>query len=120
MTVDLADTALNTGEALGDTYSSVEALYGSGSADTLIGDMNQNWLRGGAGGDVLDGGGGGFDWVLYDALPGRPASAVTVDLLTPGLDAGRRRATPMPTSPSSRSGAATPSMCCAATTAATT
>ena len=88
VTVNLTNTALNTGEALGDTYSSVEALYGSGSADTLIGDMNQNWLRGGAGGDVLDGGGGGFDWVLYNTLPGQPASAVTVDLLTPGLNTG--------------------------------
>jgi Ca2+-binding RTX toxin-like protein len=54
----LAIPGSNSGEAAGDTYSSIENLTGSGFADTLTGDANANALDGGAGDDVLRGGGG--------------------------------------------------------------
>lgn len=75
--IDLAHSARNTGQASGDTYSSIENLSGSHSGDTIYGDNgdNQIWgnggddwlsgragndtLLGGAGNDVLTGGAGG-------------------------------------------------------------
>lgn len=65
----LSNPSINTGDAKGDTYSSVENLNGSSYADRLIGDGKANVLNGGAGNDVLSGGvgndrligGAGFD-----------------------------------------------------------
>ncbi len=57
MTISLADTSLNTGEAVGDTYSSVENLQGTRFDDTLYGDGNSNIIRGNDGDDMLFGGG---------------------------------------------------------------
>jgi Ca2+-binding RTX toxin-like protein len=54
---DLADPINNTGEALGDTYSSVENIIGSAFSDTLRGNENANRLEGHAGNDLLEGGG---------------------------------------------------------------
>lgn len=54
----LANPALNTGDAQGDTYSSIENLIGTDFADTLIGDGNANILTGGKGADILQGNGG--------------------------------------------------------------
>lgn len=61
------------GDALGDTYMSIENVTGSIFDDLLIGDSQDNTLSGGAGNDVLIGGmhadvldgGGGFDIVSY-------------------------------------------------------
>jgi len=56
--VSLADSSLNTGEAAGDAFSSVENLLGSAFNDRLIGDAGANNLNGSDGNDVLEGGAG--------------------------------------------------------------
>ena len=58
VTVDLATPANNTGDALGDTYTSIEIISGSAHDDILTGDANANTISGGAGNDVLTGGAG--------------------------------------------------------------
>lgn len=58
VTVSLANPALNTGIAAGDTFIQVENLLGSAFADRLTGDNGANRITGGAGNDTLSGGGG--------------------------------------------------------------
>jgi Ca2+-binding RTX toxin-like protein len=53
--VDLLTPTKNTGEASGDTYSSIENLIGSDYADSLSGNHRSNTLYGGAGDDFLNG-----------------------------------------------------------------
>ncbi|WP_338832174.1 calcium-binding protein [Bradyrhizobium sp. 27S5] len=83
LVVDLADPTQNTGEAAGDTFTSIEAIQGSAFDDTLIGDANSNNLRGGAGADSLDGG-GGTDYADY----GNAATAVVASLANPASNTG--------------------------------
>jgi Ca2+-binding RTX toxin-like protein len=68
---NLENSAINTNDAAGDTYVSIENLYGSSFKDTLIGDAGANRLDGGvAGVDYLAGGLGDDVYVLdatYDA-----------------------------------------------------
>ena len=58
VTVDLAGNTGFGGEAEGDTFSSIEYLYGSNFDDTLIGDDGVNRLVGREGDDILEGGAG--------------------------------------------------------------
>lgn len=52
---DLQNSSLNTGEAAGDIYISIERLSGSRYGDTLSGNSLENALWGGDGSDVLSG-----------------------------------------------------------------
>ena len=81
-----APTITITGDAVGDSFDSIEGLRGSNFADTLEGDYGDNDLRGGLDNDSLKGGGGddtytfargdGIDTIL-DAAAG--AETVVVD-----------------------------------------
>jgi Ca2+-binding RTX toxin-like protein len=71
--VSLASPEANTGEAAGDIFVSIEGLEGSQHGDTLVGDWQDNILRGFTGDDVLNGregrdtldGGAGSDTADY-------------------------------------------------------
>ncbi|MEY8144525.1 calcium-binding protein, partial [Falsihalocynthiibacter sp. CO-5D18] len=52
---DLFYVAANSGDATGDTYSSIENLVGTAFNDLLLGDNNANSLWGGAGHDTVYG-----------------------------------------------------------------
>jgi serralysin len=56
--VDLLSASANTGEAAGDTYSSIENLLGSRYLDSLRGDNEGNSINGWGGNDILHGRGG--------------------------------------------------------------
>ncbi|MBZ8141341.1 hypothetical protein CLD22_15730 [Rubrivivax gelatinosus] len=56
--VSLADAGINTGEAAGDSFESIENLEGSEFDDQLVGDGYDNVLRGNPGNDRLLGGAG--------------------------------------------------------------
>jgi len=73
----LAAPGTNNGEAFGDTYFSIENLWGSGFNDILIGDGGDNELQGQAGADQLDGG-GGIDTATYQLS----SAGVVVNLTT--------------------------------------
>ena len=69
VTVDLAHPENNTGEATGDTYTSIENIRGSSFNDMLYGNAFNNLLEGDAGADLFDGR-SGFDTVSYGTWGG--------------------------------------------------
>jgi Ca2+-binding RTX toxin-like protein len=82
----LTTPASNTGDAAGDTYSSIENLTGSAFNDTLTGNGSGNSLIGGNGNDTLNGragndtmtGGSGNDVFVFDTALG----AANIDTIT--------------------------------------
>jgi len=102
VTVDLSNLANNTGDAKGDTYTSIEGFYGSRFNDTMIGDSNANTFGGNLGDDTLYGGdgddyfagGGGADsfyggadtdTVSYELVY---TGGITIDMVYGGLGTG--------------------------------
>ena len=76
LVINLADDSQNTGEAAGDSYTSIERVVGSAYDDMITGDDNDNILEGGAGADTLDGGAGTDTASYADAEAGVIASLV--------------------------------------------
>ena len=58
LTVSLLNPAYNTGIAAGDTFISIENLFGSNYSDTLIGSNGNNTIWGASGNDLIYGNGG--------------------------------------------------------------
>jgi len=64
VTASLFKYVASSGEAEGDSYTSIEGLIGSSHNDLLVGDFNDNTLEGGAGADALEGNDGN-DFASY-------------------------------------------------------
>ena len=63
--IDLLDLTKNQGDALGDSYISIERFAGGSFNDTFLADNTRNWMAGGDGADELRGR-GGRDTLLGD------------------------------------------------------
>lgn len=101
LTLSLEDPSINTGQAAGDVWISIENLSGSDAGDTIIGDEAGNTLSGNLGNDQIYGrdgddvlvGGLGADQLygqagIDTASYAFAASAVTANLLNPTRNGG--------------------------------
>ena len=87
MIVSLSNTAINTGDAQGDTFNSIENLTGSNFNDSVYGNSAANAINGGAGNDVIKGyagndtltGGSGSDTFNFNTALN---AATNVDTIT--------------------------------------
>jgi Ca2+-binding RTX toxin-like protein len=61
ITFDLEKPSVNTGDAIGDILTSIEAIIGSAYNDSFLGDNAANYFYGESGGDFLE----GFDGADY-------------------------------------------------------
>ena len=95
LTISLANSALNTGAAAGDTYSGIEGLvggvgndllYGNAGNNTLVGQNGADNLWGGAGADRLIGGDGA--WVDFARYDDANWGNLTISLANPGANTG--------------------------------
>jgi Ca2+-binding RTX toxin-like protein len=86
----LANETINTGDAAGDTYTSIENLSGSVFSDTLIGNSTRNIISGDQGNDILSGGesgdiltgGVGADTFDFNSVSDSIASSTRRDVIT--------------------------------------
>lgn len=92
VTASLANSAVNTGDAAGDTYVGIAGLIGSAFNDSLVGNGLANPLFGGGGDDTLEGGASGD---LLDGATGTDfasyagtTAGVTARLDFPSLNTG--------------------------------
>lgn len=88
----LSNSSVNTNDAIGDQYASIENLIGTSYSDALYGNGSANTLDGGSGNDTLIGGGGadrllggaGIDTASYASA----SAAVTAKLLYASTNTG--------------------------------
>ena len=80
VTVSLADTSINTGDAKGDVYISIEGIWGSQFDDVLFGGVGNDALLGGGGADKLVGGEGADDQAIYFNTPTMQTVGLIADL----------------------------------------
>jgi Ca2+-binding RTX toxin-like protein len=86
LTVSLANSTLNTGDAKGDTFNSIENLTGSDFSDNLFGTNGINVISGGAGNDVIKGyngndtlaGGAGKDVFIFSSALNAASNVDTI------------------------------------------
>ena len=93
VTASLENSSINTGDAAGDTYVSIENLVGTFVDDTLIGNSGNNIIDGVSGADVFNGRGGldtirgvgGGDTFVFDSAIGA-GNLVTIVGFAGGVD----------------------------------